>query len=147
MLANRLRAVVLAVLTVAAAHSTSAADGFVVIVNRSVAGTQVHRRDLAALFLKKSSRWGDRSSALPVDQSATSPVRQAFSEAVLEMPVGAVLQYWQKQMFGLAPAHPPAVKPSDAEVIAFVAANSGAVGYVSSAVPLPAGVKAISVLD
>jgi ABC-type phosphate transport system substrate-binding protein len=147
MLVNRLRAVVLATLTVAAAHPAWAADGFVVIVNPSVAGTQVHRRDLAALFLKKSLRWGDRSSAQPVDQSGASPVRQAFSEAVLEMPVGTVLQYWQKQMFGLTPAHPPAVKPSDAEVIAFVGRNAGAVGYVSSAVHLPAGVKAISVVD
>jgi hypothetical protein len=47
------------------------------------------------------ARWGDRSLAQPVDQSGTSPLR------------------------------PPVVRTSDAEVVSFVAARSGAVGYVS----------------
>jgi ABC-type phosphate transport system substrate-binding protein len=124
-----------------------AAEDFVVIVHPTVAGTQVHRRDLAGLFLKKVTRWGDRSPAQPVDLSGTSPVRQAFSQAVLEMPVATVLQYWQKQMFAAIPVQPPLVKPSDAEVIAFVSHTAGAVGYVSTRAALPPAVKAIAVID
>jgi ABC-type phosphate transport system substrate-binding protein len=63
------------------------------------------------------------------------------------MPVAAAVQYWQKQMFEANPRRPPAVKGSDAEVIAFVAKTEGAVGYVSKARALPAGVKAIAVID
>ena len=63
------------------------------------------------------------------------------------MPVAAALQYWQKQMFGSSPVRPPAVKGSDAEVIAFVAKTEGAVGYVSKAATLPAGVRAVVVID
>ena len=82
-----------------------------------------------------------------MDQSGTSAVRRAFSDAVLGMPVAAAVQYWQKQMFAGNPVRPPAVKGSDAEVIAFVEKTEGAVGYVSKAAALPAGVKAIAVID
>ena len=39
------------------------------------------------------------------------------------------------------------MKGSDEEVIAFVAKTEGAVGYVSKAAVLPAGVKAVAVID
>ena len=124
-----------------------AADAFVVIVNPSVAGSNIKRADLAAVFLKKAPRWGSGGSAVPVDQSGTSPVRKAFSDAVLKMPVGEVVQYWQKQMFASTPLRPPPVKGSDAEVIAFVARTAGAVGYVAAGTPLPAEVKTLALLD
>ena len=124
-----------------------AADEFVVIVHPSVAGVNVRRADLAAVFLRKATRWGGGATAVPVDQSGTSPVRNAFSQAVLGMPVATAVQYWQKQMFAANPLRPPAVKGSDAEVIAFVAKTEGAVGYVSKTAVLPAGVKAIAVIE
>jgi len=129
------------------ATPSPAADGFVVIVNPSVAGASVHRKDLAAVFLKKALRWGDRTEALPVDQSGASPVREAFSESVLQMPVSTVLQYWQKRMFGVTPLRPPVLKASDAEVIAPVAKTPGAVGYVSPGAALSGGVKTVRVVD
>ena len=98
------------------------------VVHPSVVGTNVHRGDLAAVFLRKAARWGTGAPAVPVDQSGTSPVRNAFSQAVLGMPVATAVQYWQKQMFQTNPLRPPAVKASDAEVIAFVAKTEGAVG-------------------
>jgi ABC-type phosphate transport system substrate-binding protein len=137
----------LAVSVAAGVRPLPAADAFVVIVHPSVAGTQVRRGDLAGLFLMKVTRWGDRSLAQPVDQSGASPVRKAFSEAVLGMPVATVLQYWQKQMFDTRALRPPVVKPSDAEVIEFVSRTTGAVGYVSSGAALPPGVKALVVID
>ena len=123
------------------------ADDFVVIVHASVAGANVRRADLAAVFLRTAGRWGGGATAVPVDQSGTSPVRNAFCQAVLGMPVATAVQYWQKQMFAASPLRPPAVKGSDAEVIAFVAKTEGAVGYVSKAAVLPAGVKAIAVIE
>jgi hypothetical protein len=63
------------------------------------------------------------------------------------MPVAAALQYWQKQMFGSSPVRPPAVKGSDAEVVAFVLGTEGAVGYVSKAAALPPGVKVIAIIE
>jgi ABC-type phosphate transport system substrate-binding protein len=129
------------------AADVSGADAFVVIVHPSVAGANIKRGDLANVFLKKSQRWGSGAAADPVDQSGASPVRKAFSEAVVHMPVGAVLQYWQKAMLSASPTRPPFVKDSDAEVIAYVAQRPGAVGYVAASTPLPSGVKALAVID
>jgi len=144
---SRLLAGLAVALVLGSAAASFAADPFVVIVNPSVTGTTVRRPDLAAVFLRKVVRWGDRSQAVPVDQSGTSPVRQAFSEAVLKMPLSTVLQYWQKEMFGTSPRHPPLAKPGDAEVIAFVAKTPGSVGYVSVGATLPSSVRAVEVVD
>ena len=45
--------------------------------------------------------------------------------------MSAVANYWQRQIFS-GRGTPPPIKESDAEVIAFVAANPGAIGYVSA---------------
>ena len=143
----RLRVGLAMALVLAAPVRSPAADEFVVIVNPSVVGANVHRADLAAVFLKKATRWGNGVSAAPVDQSGTSVVRKAFAESVLGMPVAAAVQYWQKEMLRGSPLRPPSVRGSDEEVIAFVAKTEGAVGYVSTAAVLPAGVRAVAVID
>ena len=134
-------------LVLGAAAPSPSADEFVVIVHPTVGGANIRRPDLAALFLKTATRWGDKSPAVPVDQSGTSEVRKAFCDSVLKMPVAAALQYWQKQMFGGSPLRPPAVKGSDAEVVAFVLETEGGVGYVSKAAALPPGVKVIAIIE
>lgn len=126
----------------------AAADEFVVIVHPSVTGAKIRRADLAAVFLKKALRWSAGGGlADPVDQSGTSAVRKAFSEAVIQQPVAQVVQYWQKAMFGASGLRPPPVKNSDADVIAYVAKNAGSVGYVSAATPLPPEVRALTLVD
>jgi ABC-type phosphate transport system substrate-binding protein len=135
-------------LTLAAAAVASAADEFVVIVHPSVVGASIRRADLAAVFLRQAQRWaGGGGLAVPVDQSGTSPVRKAFSEAVLRQPVAQVVQYWQKQMFASRPLRPPSVKDGDAEVIDFVAKTAGAVGYVSRGTVLPPEVRTLALVD
>jgi ABC-type phosphate transport system substrate-binding protein len=124
-----------------------AADEFVVVAHPSVAGANIKRADLAAVFLRKAMRWGGGGNAVPVDQSATSPVRRSFSAAVVGQSAAEVVQYWQKLMFSSSPLRPPPVKKTDAEVLAFVAATPGAVGYVSTATALPAGVKTLALAD
>lgn len=129
------------------APSALAADGFVVVVHPSVTGSGIKRSDLAAVFLKKAMRWGSGGNAVPVDQSGTSPVRKAFSEAVIQQPVAQVVQYWQKLMFSSSPLRPPPVKKTDAEVIAFVSTTPGAVGYVSAGTTLPPEVRPLALVD
>jgi ABC-type phosphate transport system substrate-binding protein len=137
-----------AALAAAVVGTADATGPFVVIVNASVIGTNVRRADLAAVFLKKSLRWGDGSPASPVDQSSTSPVRRGFSETVLQMPVMAVVQYWGRQLASpAASVRLPAVKESDEDVLVYVSKTSGAVGYVSTGTALPTGVKAVTIIE
>jgi|SRR5437762_2204689 len=143
-----LRLLAAGALVVGPTGMAQATDSFEVIANSSVAGTNVRRADLAAVFLKKAVRWGDGTPANPVDQSGTSPVRKGFSEGVLRMPVMAVVQYWGRQLVSMAASvRPPTVKASDDEVVAYVSKTTGAVGYVASGRVLPPGVKAVAVID
>lgn len=117
---------------------------FKVIANLRVPGTRIPRDTLARVFLGQVSRWGDGSLIEAIDLSSTSAVRQAFSTAVLGMPVEAVRNHWLHLMLS-GGRRPPMTKGSDAEVIAFVAANPGAVGYVSEKAEIPRTVHVLEV--
>ena len=75
----------------------------------------------------------------------SSAVRAAFSEAVLAVPVSGLQRLWNSKIQeGVAP---PPVKPSDKDVVQYVASTKGAIGYVSAGAAMHAGVKAMSIVD
>jgi ABC-type phosphate transport system substrate-binding protein len=117
--------------------------GFKIIVNSSNSSTKISKADLNAIFLKKMVKWSDGIPAVPVNQSKKSAVRDSFTTSVHGKSVAAVDSYWQQQIFSGRDV-PPAEKTSDADVLAFVKANAGAVGYISDS-GATAGVKVISV--
>ncbi len=57
----------------------------------------------------------------------------------------ALKTYWQRRVFSGRDT-PPLEKASDEEVVAFVKANRGAIGYVAPSSPL-AGVKVLELQD
>jgi ABC-type phosphate transport system substrate-binding protein len=114
--------------------SSGEAVAFQVIVNSRVEGKNVERRVLSDIFLRKVVRWGDGHAIDPVDLSATSPVREAFSQSVLGMPTDAVRQYWGRAM--AAGLVPPLAKKTDEEIVEYVATHPGSVGYVATGTPL-----------
>jgi ABC-type phosphate transport system substrate-binding protein len=122
---------------------------FVVITAASNPASSIKRQELARYFLKKTGRWSDGRGVVPVDQSAGSPVRAAFTRAVLAVEgmgqISAVQNFWLQQVYS-GRSSPPAIKATDAEVLAFVIANPGAIGYVG-AVPAAGGVKVLTVTD
>lgn len=141
---------VLSILVIAALASgtvpvVSADAPYRVIVNPSVKGSQIPRSALSSIFLKQAVRWGDGSTAVPVDQSVRSAVRSEFTGEVLKQGLVEVQIYWQRQM--AKGQVPPQVKTSDEEIVAFVASTPGAIGYVSPATPLPDSVRVIAVIN
>ena len=134
----------LAVVAVLAITATRAsAQGFKVIANPGVATSDISAADLARIFVKQSSKFPDGGAAVPVDQGKASAARASFSTKVHGKSVNAVDSYWQQQIFSGKDV-PPATKAGDDEVIAFVKATPGAVGYVSEAAAAE-GVKVITV--
>lgn len=130
----------------ATAPAASGTQEFQVVVHPTVRGTWISRSSLQALFTGKTSLWGDKTTAKPVDQSAKAPVRRAFAASVLGLSIGELQRYWQDRV-AAARIFPPPVKSSDEEVLGFVAATAGAVGYVGPDTAIPEGVKVISVVD
>ena len=133
-------ALLLALLALIAAPLPVSADGpapppFVIIVDPSNAGKTYSRKFLADAFLKKTTRWPNGDLIRPVDLSADSPVREKFSQDILKRSVAAVKSYWQQVIFSGRGVPPPELANDD-EVVKYVLANNGAVGYVSGAAKL-----------
>jgi ABC-type phosphate transport system substrate-binding protein len=119
-------------------------ETYKVIVNVANPETTVSTERLSTLFLKNVGKWPNGVPVLPVDQSTTAPVRIAFSKDVFDQAVMAIQSYWQDQIRqGLE--GPPPGKASDRDVVAYVEANAGAIGYVSLETVLPARTKALKV--
>jgi len=119
--------------------------GFTAVVNEANGVTRLSTVELSKLFLRKTSRWPSGIEVVPVEL-AEATVREAFSEGVHHKSVAAVRSYWQQQIFS-GRGVPPVERASNDEVLDFVRATPGAVGYVAAGTSLGAGVKAIQVVD
>jgi ABC-type phosphate transport system substrate-binding protein len=114
-----------------------------IITHPSNPASSLARSEAARVFLKKVVAWPDGTAVQVIDQERGSSVRQAFSQDIHQKSADAVAAYWQTAVFSGRDV-PPAIAKSDAEVLAFVRANPGAVGYVSADADL-SGVKALGV--
>jgi ABC-type phosphate transport system substrate-binding protein len=116
-----------------------------VIVHPGVKGNQIPRATLSSIFLKQAPKWGDGSTVQPVDQSMRSPVRQSFAADVLQRPLVELQMFWSRRM--ATGVTPPPVKQTDEDVVAYVAATPGSIGYVSATATLPDSVRSIAIVE
>ena len=129
--------------TVTLAPAARAEDGgFQVIISEKNPVSSLAVTDVQLMFLKSIPLWPKGMKVRPVDLPAGSAVRQAFSRKVMGRDTSAVSAYWDHQVFA-GESVPPPVLPDDKAVVAFVAENPGAIGYVSLSANLQGPVKAI----
>jgi ABC-type phosphate transport system substrate-binding protein len=136
--------VALAMLGLALGAARAEAQGYVVVVNAANPVTSIKKDRANGLFLKRITRWENGNPVVPVNLDRTSATREAFSRAVHGKSVSAIESNWQQQIFAGREA-PPAQRNGDADVLAFVRANPGAIGYVSENASLGADVKAVPI--
>ena len=119
---------------------------YAVVVHASNPSTALKRTQVSEIFLKKVRVWKEtRAPILPVDQSERSMVRASFSKDVHGRSVAAIRNYWQQMIFS-GRGVPPPEAASDKQVVDFVRANPGAIGYVSSEA-VPRDLKVLEVLE
>ena len=145
-MAHDWRAGLAAIALVAAAANAGGAQEFQVIAHPSVQGARITRANLSALFTGRTAQWGDKAQVKPVDQSAKAPVRRAFTASVIGLSMGELQMYWQRRV-STDHVFPPPVKDSDEDVLRYVAATAGAIGYVGPETAIPEGVKVIDIVD
>lgn len=121
------------VMTLALAGTIQAAS-FKIIVNNGTRVDSLSKKGVSNLFLKRTTKWPDGIVVVAVDQTDTTAVRDEFSRSVHGKPAAAIKSYWNQQIFAGREV-PPVEKKTDAEVLAFVRATVGAIGYVSEAAP------------
>ncbi len=137
----------LGMLMAATPESVRASDElpYQIIVHPSTPLTEMPRKTVGRLFLKKVTSWEYGPKVSPVDQPPSSDVRGKFSKKVIKKSVSAVVSYWQKKIFS-GRAVPPPTKGSDKAVVRYVATHPGAIGYISSSASLK-GVKVLRIVD
>jgi len=94
------------------------------------------------IFLGKEKKFSNGKEVLPVNQVPSSGARSSFDTDTLGRSSTQIAAYWSKLVF-TGKGIPPKELDNDAAVLAIVADNQNAIGYVDSA-SVSGAVKAIS---
>ncbi len=131
------------------ADRAASRDGasFRVIIHVDNPTVTMEAAKVSRMFRKKLRRWegwDNRIRALPVDLGFKNPIRNAFTRSVHGTSVTAVKSFWQRMIF-MGRDVPPEEKESEQQVLDYVRANPGAIGYVAAETTLPSGVMEIKI--
>jgi ABC-type phosphate transport system substrate-binding protein len=129
--------------------SLSEAQGgsFKVIVHSSNPVSSLSKQEVASLFLKKTTKWKNGETVMPIDLVDGSPARVVFSKLVLGKSVDQIKAYWNNRIFSGADTPPPAFSYED-DVLKFVNDNTNALGYISSNASLgKSNVKVVTIVE
>ncbi|MCB1058345.1 MAG: hypothetical protein KDD11_22825 [Acidobacteria bacterium] len=130
-------------------ETSDGGEGFRIVVNVANPVDALAREEIARIFLNRVPRWDawpGQPRIEPVDLLASSEIRRSFTEVIHGKPVAWVVNFWQRLIFS-GRGKPPPMRDSETEVLAFVRANEGGIGYVGTSIPLGVGVKEIQVLE
>lgn len=107
------------------------AQDYKIIVNKSNPVSSMTKQEVSKMFLKKTLKWDNNQTVLPVDLTEDNPAWETFSKEIHRRDLKKVKAYWQKMIFS-GRAVPPPEKVNESEVLAYVQSNPGAIGYVSA---------------
>ncbi|MFT5315859.1 MAG: ABC-type phosphate transport system substrate-binding protein [Candidatus Krumholzibacteriia bacterium] len=102
----------------------------VIIANPAQSGLDLQAKDLERIYMGKMSRWDNDEAIVPVMLKG-GPVHEAFVESYLDRSPHRFVTYWRQMIF-TGKGTPPKSFASEEELIAFVAATPGSVGYASA---------------
>lgn len=102
-----------------------------IIVNRAVEINELHRDDLARIYLGKKTLWDSGARIQPCLLTEKSPVTREFLESDLRKTVRQFRAYWKRRLFSGGGAAPRTFQTS-AQVLDFVVSNEGGIGVVEA---------------
>jgi ABC-type phosphate transport system substrate-binding protein len=119
------------VMLLTAACLVGAAQAEIAVVVNPANANAVSADDLSRLFLGRSSSFADGSKATPLNLAEGQAARDEFDSKVLNRSAAQLKAYWSKLVF-TGKGTPPKELADDAAVKAAIAADSSAIGYISS---------------
>lgn len=123
---------IISILLVASFVISNASYANVAIVVNKANSNPVSDAEISRLFLGKLKKFDGGESATPVNSKSSTSARTDFEKNVLNKSASQLKAYWSKRVFS-GKGKPPTELDNDAAVLAFVAANPGAIGYVDAA--------------
>lgn len=128
---TRLVSLVLGTLIAAAtARAQDKAGHLAIVVNKGSGLSEVSSAELAKFFKAEKTKAPDGSKVVIVMQEAGRPEREAALQNIYKMSDGEYNKYFLQATFTGAVASAPKALANGRSVLAFVAANPGALGYV-----------------
>lgn len=112
-----------------------------VIAHKEVALERLSPERLTQIFLRQQQHWPDGQPIQPIDLREGLSLRAAFYNQITGRSLGQLRAFWARQSFtGLG--LPPRQADSEEELLRWVQATPGAIGYVSRRPAVP-GVKVL----
>jgi hypothetical protein len=108
--------------------SSAKADVLLVITHRDSSAEQLSIKELKNIFRRKNLVNSQGLRWVPLNLTASDPLRRAFSQKVFEMQPEEMEGYWNEQYF--QGVMPPYVVNSEEAVLRFIASMPGAIGYI-----------------
>jgi hypothetical protein len=139
-----MRGILLAVGLALSVSAVAHAEGNAVIINAGNDSSDVGPLRIRRLYLLQSARWSNGEKVKPVD-FAGSAAHDGFLTDVLRMTDDELERHWIELSYQRA-VSPAKQLASEEEVLSYVAAEKGAIGFVSAKAARSAtGVKVVHV--
>jgi hypothetical protein len=120
-------------------------SGFIVIVNKSNPVMSLSKTQIADIYFGRTASWPNGARMRPYSRPAGSEAGKMFFSSAVGVDAGKYSQHWQQKQLsgaGLAPANVESV----AALIKAVAANPGAIGYLTGG-EAPANMDGVRVVE
>lgn len=121
--------------------STPARAGTVVIAHDAFPAQRIERSELLRIYQGKVSRFEGTRITLATLQGG--PAHERFARDYLGRTPQQFMNYWRKMVFS-GKGQLPRSFATDAQLVAYVAATPGAIGYIDEATP-HRGVRVLSI--
>ncbi|CBL46518.1 Hypothetical protein HDN1F_29350 [gamma proteobacterium HdN1] len=107
-----------------------------VIVHADSPVTALSANEVKEIFLARSLRTSGGVRVVPVDQLEGGMAYAVFYEQVVKKSPAQLNSYWSRLIF-TGKGRPPVALADDAEVLEFVSANPGMLGYINAEAVTP----------
>lgn len=109
-----------------------AAQTIAVIVNKSSSVSNLSMAELKTYFKLESQFWKNNERVAAATLAYEKPEATKFNSLVYEMPNDGVKKTWIQKIFRGQIKEAPKLQRSDEDMLKFVAATSGAIGFISA---------------
>lgn len=124
----------------------SSAHEIRVVVNKNNPLKKLTKQQVTDLYMGRAHYFPTGSIVVKIDAPNDSGLRQAFYSSLVQMSVAEVNAYWARLLFSGCAA-PPMSVTEDSDVLALVATNPNAIGYIFDSTATEAQVKTVAVID
>ncbi len=122
---------VISTLAIALLFQSVAMADVAVIANKGIAIGSIDKATVKSIYLGKLKSWPDGSALIVVDMTAGTTARKQFLKQVVGKKEIKFDSYWSRKAFS-GKGTPPKNLGNDADIKAFIAANTGSIGFIDA---------------